>query len=562
MDFLEIFLISYIGVFLFYLYGSLICNSVETSPNFYNYSLISIYGFIILSLIILLTNFFFPINFYVCNSIILFGILIGINFFFKKRIKINLLNYFFFISIISLLLLSYSNINRPDAGLYHIPYIQTLHENKIIIGLANFHFRFGHISIIQYSSSIFNNSFFPKEALSVPVAIIISVFFIYLISYFQNIKDNEDNKEIKIFIFFITLYSFYSFNRFSNFGNDATAHLFFFLFIIIYLKINFKKITLDEFGSLFLISTFAYLQKPFMLLLFVVIFFIYVIRIKILRFKIFFNKKIIVSLFLLIFWTIKNFMISGCAIYPIKQTCLDNELYINKDKVNEISIKSEAWAKDWPNYEKKKDVNQKQYLNFFIWFDVWKKNHLLKILEKLIPFISLCLLLTIIILIFFRKKRENKSNKFLKTKTIILISALFSFIWLIKFPLYRYGQSFLAILFISTLALTLVKYINIKKVNSWFVNILIISFVLFSIKNSIRIYQKKDIRNIYPNIYTLSELKEKNTKEKLQSISTINNFRYFYSKNECMYNGSPCTNLKKNFFIKEIFGYKVITLLY
>ena len=46
----------------------------------------------------------------------------------------------------------YSNEYRPDAGFYHIPYIQILNENKIILGLANIHSRFGHVSIIQYLS--------------------------------------------------------------------------------------------------------------------------------------------------------------------------------------------------------------------------------------------------------------------------------------------------------------------------------------------------------------------------------------------------------------------------
>ena len=65
-----------------------------------------------------------------------------------------------FTSLITLLLILYSNINRPDAGLYHLPYNAILNENKILIGIYNINFRFAHSSIIQYLSGIYNNHFF------------------------------------------------------------------------------------------------------------------------------------------------------------------------------------------------------------------------------------------------------------------------------------------------------------------------------------------------------------------------------------------------------------------
>jgi hypothetical protein len=81
---------------------------------------------------------------------------------------------------------------------------------------------------------------------------------------------------------------------------------------------------------------------------------------------------------------------------------------------------------------------------------------------------------------------------------------------------------------------------------------------LIIIKNSLRIYKKKDIRNIYPNIYTLSEFKEDNFKKKLKPIIIKDKFKYFLSQNECMYNRSPCTNFIVEILIKEIFSYKII----
>ena len=554
MVFFEILIISYIGIFIFYLYGNLICNSIETEENFINYSLISIYGFINISLIALALNFFLPINNLICDLIFLFGLILSIYLFFKKKKKINIFIYFFLISVITLLMLSYSNINRPDAGLYHIPYVQILHENKILVGLSNLHFRFGHISILQYSASIFNNSIFPLEALNVPLAIIVSIFFIYFFSYFMCIKKN---KELKIFLFLITIYSFYAFNQYSDFGNDTTAHLFFFLFIIKVLEIDFKKIDPDQFGSLILISTFAYLQKPFMIFLFLIISIIFLIFIKKNIYNLITNKKISLSLFLIFFWTTKNLLVSGCAIYPLAFTCFKQLSYVDENKIKEISIQSEAWAKDWPNF-KNNDISQKKYIIDFKWFKTWKKNHFKKVLEKLGPFVIFISLLIIILLFYNQNKIDTKYHKFIKIKIIFIISILLSFFWFIKFPLYRYGQSFLVVYFVSIFTYFFVKYIDLKKSNKLLVSVLIVSMSLIVIKNSSRIYKKKDIRNVYPNIYTLSEFKGDNLSKQVNPIIINDKFRYFFNQNECMYSKSPCTNFTVEILIKEIFGYTII----
>ena len=73
------------------------------------------------------------------------------------------------------------NTNRPDAGLYHLPYINILNESNLIIGLSNLHFRYGHISIIQYISAIYNNSIFTDNGILVPTAVIYLALLSYLI---------------------------------------------------------------------------------------------------------------------------------------------------------------------------------------------------------------------------------------------------------------------------------------------------------------------------------------------------------------------------------------------
>ena len=71
-----------------------------------------------------------------------------------------------------------------------------------------------------------------------------------------------------------------------------------------------------------------------------------------------------------------------------------------------------------------------------------------------------------------------------------------------------------------------------------------ITYIIFELavikKNFLRIYKKNDIRNMWPNIYTLSEIKEDNYKKQLIPIYYNNTFIYYFSKDgECMYNLSP-----------------------
>ena len=131
----------------------------QNDYNILNYTKNLIYGFIFLSFIALVLNFFFPLNKFI-NTIILLIPLIIILRKFSYFFNLNFLKFLIINSIIIFLLIAKSNVYRPDAYLYHLPFIDILNHNKIIIGLSNLHYRFGHISIIQYTSSIFNNYIF------------------------------------------------------------------------------------------------------------------------------------------------------------------------------------------------------------------------------------------------------------------------------------------------------------------------------------------------------------------------------------------------------------------
>ena len=154
-------------------------------------------------------------------------------------------------------------MNRPDGFLYHLPYSQILNDHKIIVGLSNIHFRFGHISIFQYISSFFVNSIYYKNGLLVPISLVPSFFYFYCLERFIKDFDNIETRLNSYFIFLFLIISLYAFSRYSGWGNDAQVHIFFFLTIIYLLDLSNNKKNLDLFYKLSLTSLFTFLIKPF-----------------------------------------------------------------------------------------------------------------------------------------------------------------------------------------------------------------------------------------------------------------------------------------------------------
>ena len=157
------------------------------------------------------------------------------------RLKLQKIDYLFIsiCSLLSFLIILYDNEYRPDAGLYHLPYIQILNEQNILIGLTNIHTRFGHISIIQYLSAFNLNIFTNKMGIIIPISVIFSFIYLYFIYDIYKLLSKKDQFSLgKVFSVFIIIYISYKINRYSEFGNDAPAHLMFFYFIskFIYLK--------------------------------------------------------------------------------------------------------------------------------------------------------------------------------------------------------------------------------------------------------------------------------------------------------------------------------------
>ncbi len=523
---------------LFTPFGLILSNKNQKNLDYFSSQLL--YGLIILSFVALFLNFFFPLNKNLNTLIIVLPIIL---LFKKKIIYFNKQFYLFIILsgiIISLLILE-SNVYRPDAGLYHLPYIKILNDEKIIIGLANFHFRYAHISIIQYLSAISNNLIFGDNGIVFAQALIASS---VIINFSYKIYEYNKNREYNFHFFYLVstiIFIFYKMNRYSEYGNDAPSHfLFFFLVSEI---LGSKKKEISDLLNNFLIILFIILNKITLLLSILLATFSFKeINLK----KILFSKKFYFLSIFATLWFLKNIFISGCILYPVKSLCFEKFLWTNIQEVQSVSSENEAWTKGWPDYTKIQDkkkakiVDKETYLKNFYWLPYWSDNHLKKILEIIIPYI---LFLTLFVIYLSRIKSSFNNLKIKKTYYfLIIIMFLSTLFWLIKVPVFRYGYSYL-ISFISLIFALICVQFNFKKnIQKVFNILLIFCFSVFILKNILRISKSQNDYNNYPwpKYFAMNEDNINNGVEKLKL-----NEKILYKPNKngyCMFSLSPCGN--------------------
>ena len=535
---MDIFIFSTLTNFVYYCAGFILLSHYKFGDNskFFTFFV----GAVTFSFIALVLNFFLPLN-QLTNTLVY--CVVVIIFLFKIKFNINK-NFLFFLiisSFITFLLIIKSNVNRPDAGLYHLPYISILNENKVFFGLTNIHSRFGHVSILQYLSAINNNTIFSNNGISIPLASIVSYFYIYFFLDVWNIqKNNEQLNSSKIFSLFILIYIAYKVTRYSSFGNDAVAHLCYFYLISSILKEKLKKINLNK---ILLVSVFIFINKPMMGIVFAIPALIFFFQNNLKIHEIIKQTFSLPVLFLSI-WLIKNLIISGCVIFPMKSSCVEKLPWTNIEQITSAQIEGQVWSKGWPDRTNKK-ISMQEFNKNFNWLETWSKKHMKYIINILIPYI----LILISILIFQKKIKERKNlgydyNDF-KKRYLIAISTSFVGIvsFFVIFPIYRYGYSYL-VTFISLLILTFVKISTNNKRNFLIIRFfLILSIIVFLAKQS----QKLVINNnntLWPNIYSFNN-NEKNKMKITQKIKIKENFYYFYANkgdNLCMYSKSPCTS--------------------
>lgn len=533
---MDIIIFALLTNFLYFCCGSLVIS--EKKSDFHSQFNIYFIGVIIISFISLILNFFTPLTTLINSAVYLIIIIL---FVIKKKFNLNKkhLNFLLISSFLTSLLIIFSTINRPDAGLYHLPYVSIINEYKIIFGLSNFHFRFGHISILQYLSAINNNYLFLDNGISIPLASIVSFFYLYFFyDTWKIIKKKESINLSNFFSLFILIYIAFKISRYSEFGNEAVAHLSFFYLIHCLLKNDLKKINLTK---ILLISVFTFINKPTLGLIFIAPIYIFFFQNGFsLKKKIFYLFSF--PSFFLFLWLIKNIIVSGCALYPLEVTCSKSLSWANIKQTAHVNNEIQAWSKAWPD-RNDQNITMEKFNKDFNWLNAWTKKHLKHILNIIIPYTIFLFLIILFIKIKFKNKFIENINNY-KTKLILcfVISGAGTFFWFIFSPLYRFGYSYLITLISLFFILAIKNKVLIKQNILIFKFIFIVCFVVIVTKQVVRIFI--DSKNSpWPNIYTLDPNGKIYPKTK---IKVDNNFFYYLANREnqlCMYKaGMLCTN--------------------
>ena len=554
---ISILLNTFLILCLFIPFGIFLTNREDN--NFYFFSKLIINSVIIICFLALFINFFFPISKFITTILLIIPAVIIIKY---KKIFINK-NFLIFVSlstIIIFFLILESDVYRPDAGLYHLPYIKILNEEKIILGLSNLHFRYGHTSIIQYFSAFSNNFIFGPNGIIFAQAIVACGLILNFISQIYNYNKNRNYNLHFFYLLFVSIYIFYKMNRYSEYGNDAPAHFIFFYLLSEILK-NKNK-TIDDILYYSILVLFIITNKITLILSFLLIFpLLKTLNLK----KIILNKKTYLLICFLFLWLLKNLLTTGCLIYPIKKTCYDNLSWADLKEIENISLDSEVWSKGWPeytNFQIKNDlpIESNKFLEKFNWVKFWSMKHFKYILKIILPYIIFILLFFLILKIFLHKKNyhESKNNYFaIFTLFLLFTSIIF---WFVKSPIYRYGYSYIVSFLSLFSAIIFYKYFskyNFKNIINIF---FIIFFIIFFGKNSLRIYKNDNLYQNYPWPKYFS-MKHNNQKPLYDSIK-INNVKIYSPINGyCMYNKNLCMQYSSNLTkinINEKNGYMII----
>jgi len=468
-----------------------------------NLGLIGFFGFLFLYFLSSLLHFFTNINNLITYTIILIGFVSFIIFFFQKKINIKQLLILLLVMIIFLPLSIIADPNE-DFFLYYYPYIKYLESSKIIYGVTNLN------DFLAYSTnSLYNIIIFLKLPIIENFSYAVPILYFYI--FFIIFLIHQLIKKQNILYVLILILSLVTFTKLRDLGTSTPPQLLLLIVGCLIYEIFNNNYEERKITTILFLSVFAIILRfnSIIILPTITIFFIY-------NFKTLFlylnkNKIIIffLSLVLLIFFS-KNFIQSGCLVYPTPQLCFSNldwssEKKIVQSKYNKLQSDAKGWAfyaKEKYNIKKKFVWDNLNGINFLgynkyastspiFWFKYWVQDpQYIKIIN-----LALITLLIFILSTINLKKEQNTNQYFKKNFALLFFSFLCIILWFLLSPQLRYGGYFCFIYFFSLLFTNIfsIKYKKIKIAN--IVLILFIAFIYFEVKNITRIIYDIKIDN-------------------------------------------------------------------
>ena len=549
---LTIFITTYILIFSciysigFFINDNVLSNQKIGSDVFF----ILLIGYLAIGIGALFFHFFFSINNYF--SITLY--IIGLSLFLKNVKKFGNKKFLFLLILILILspfLFGYSE-HPIDSNMYHHPFIAYLKTEKIIFGLANIQFRFGHISLLQYVQASILNNFINLISLT-SINIIFFISFLYFVV--EKIFLTKKFSYILIIEVIIASYLLIKFGRYREYGNDLIPLL---IGLYIFLKILYEINSKSSFSNNsinYILPTFAILIMHKIPYIFISLLFIVILDFKKFNFIRAINlRSQIIFFFITLAWLIKNYINTSCFVYPLEISCFNNSFFSLSgiSDPEKASWLTEIWAKGFIDHPNWKNLNLSTYSSDFNWVSTWLRGHFIKILEILSPVFILILIISIY---FSFNRTSNAIRNFQHIKKyfyLLLLVSIGLIIWFYKAPIFRYGSFYIIafILILYLLTLNLFSFHLQKNSLLIFKYILILSFVFFSIKNFLRM--EKSTSDFFP----------KNSNIEYNKILFQIDDEYLTilkpKAGSCYFTTNICSHeLPKNIDIKKKFGYFV-----
>jgi hypothetical protein len=527
-------------------YGAFFQKIIFKNKFNFNIGYLGIIGIFFLIIYSYLSNFFIPHS-KIHNLILLtIGFIFFLYFFFIKKREKKIINVFY-LNLLIVFIAVFIFKNHDDFEYYHFPYTYLLTQHDLIIGIGNFGHGFRTQSSLFYLNSLFYLPLANYYLFNLGAVLILFFTNLVLINnIFENYTLNNFKFNDKFFkylslltLIFINIF----FYRISEHGTDRSSQiLVLLLFIEIIYFFNIKKLSDFKLFKIYLLLGLIISFKAFYILYLIVfsLLFIHAFRVKK---KIFdtinffiLNKFFIFFVTLVFLILITNILNTGCFIYPVYFTCLENYTWsIPIDQVKQMNNWYELWSKAGAGPEFR-ILNPDEHIINFNWVDNWFSIYFFNKVTDLL--FGLFILSSSVLIIFYRQKKKLNSEINHIKALYVLIFILF-IEWFFNHPALRYGGYVLiASFFFLPLSYQLsASSIKSKDFIRKAIVVILITFLIFFLRNISRInkeYKKYEYNLFQSSFYNISE-KHFRIEKKLETILEKNNFCKSHEIiNECL----------------------------
>ena len=263
--------------------------------------------------------------------------------------------------------------------------------------------------------------------------------------------------------------------------------------------------------------------------------------------------KIKLNLFLLLFlilWLVKNFLLSGCFIFPLNFTCINVSWSPGVDEIETYKNVVKGFARDTRERLLYTDFNHT--IHTFNWFLPWFKDYALNTaLLKISFFIIFCTSIFFFLLLTFTKFLTIGSNNY-KIHSFVFIVLLINFLIWFQAPEIRFGWG--TIISLNCYLLSILFYYNIffNKIHPNMLKYFTIFFLLILFFDNKKNFTTHNLLNPYITKADYS---------KIVKIYDLEDRSIYHSMNRKCYDFEEiCVNsVKDKYFLQKKFGYLIFT---